>query len=80
MALIDHYKLAALVGEPSAGCNGGVNFVPLSGGLKVMWTGMEVRKHDRTPLYGVGFAPGYPVKRTLQAVREGRDEYLEKSN
>lgn len=77
MAMIAHHQLATLVGEPTAGTNGNVNFIELPGGFRVMWTGMDVRKHDHTPFYGVGFGPDVPVKRTLSAVKEGRDEYLE---
>ena len=79
MAMIADYKLAQLVGEPTAGCNGNTNFLPLPGGFRVMWTGMEVLKHDRTHFYGTGFVPDFPVERTLRAVKEGRDEFLEKA-
>jgi hypothetical protein len=79
MAMIADYHLATLVGAPTAGCNGNANFIPLPGGFNVMWTGMDVRKHDRSPFYTVGFVPDYPVARTLRAVKEGRDEYLEKA-
>lgn len=79
MAMIADYGLARLVGAPTAGCNGNVNFIPLPGGFRVMWTGMDVRKHDRSSFYGVGFVPDFPVTRTLRAMREGRDEYLEKA-
>ena len=79
MAMIADYRLAKLVGEPTAGCNGGVNFIPLPGGFRVMWTGMEVLKHDRSPFYTKGFVPDYPVARTIQAAKTGRDEYLEKA-
>jgi hypothetical protein len=44
-----------------------------------MWTGMEVLKHDRSPFYTKGFVPDYPVARTIQAAKTGRDEYLEKA-
>lgn len=77
MAMIAHHRLATLVGAPTAGCNGNVNFIPLPGGFRVMWTGMDVRRMDRTPFYTVGFVPQVPVERTLHAVKEGRDEYLE---
>jgi hypothetical protein len=79
MAMIADYRLATLVGAPTAGCNGNANFIPLLGGFRVMWTGMDVRKHDRSSFYAVGFVPDYPVARTLRAVKEGRDEYLEKA-
>lgn len=79
MAMIADYHLATLVGAPTAGTNGNANFIPLPGGFRVMWTGMDVRKHDRSSFYTVGFLPDFPVARTLRAVKEGRDEYLEKA-
>ncbi|MGC4075278.1 MAG: S41 family peptidase [Nibricoccus sp.] len=79
MAMIANYRLATLVGDSTAGCNGNVSFIPLLGGFRVMWTGMDVRKHDRTSFYMTGFVPDYPVSRTINAVKNGVDEYLDKA-
>ena len=79
MGIIDHYNLATTIGEPTAGCNGNINKINLPCGYKVMWTGMKVLKHDGSQLYLKGFDPDYPVRKTIQAVKEGRDEYLEKA-
>jgi hypothetical protein len=45
LAIIEHYKLAALVGSPTAGTNGNINPFTLPGGYRVVWTGMKVLKH-----------------------------------
>jgi len=79
MGIIDHYKLATTVGEPTAGCNGNINVINLPCGYNVMWTGMKVMKHDGSQLYLKGFEPDYPVNKTIKAIREGRDEYIEKA-
>ena len=79
MGIIDHYHLATTVGETTAGCNGNVNYINLPCGYNVMFTGMKVLKHDDNRLYLKGFEPDYPVSKTIQAIREGRDEYLEKA-
>jgi C-terminal processing protease CtpA/Prc len=79
MGIIDYYNLATTVGAATAGCNGNVNNIILPCGYRVMFTGMKVLKHDGSQLYLNGFEPGYPVNKTIQAVREGRDEYLEKA-
>ena len=76
MAMLADYRLATLVGAATAGCNGNASFIPLPGGFRVMWTAMEVRKHDRTVFYGTGFRPDVPVARTRRGIEEGRDEYL----
>jgi C-terminal processing protease CtpA/Prc len=79
MGIIEHYKLAEIVGQTTAGCNGNVNFISLPGGFRVMWTGMKVLKHDGSQHHLIGIQPTVPVKRTIKAVREGRDQYLEKA-
>ena len=79
LGIIDHYQLGKLVGDTTAGTNGNVNFIPLIGGYSIMWTGMKVLKHDDSQLHLIGFRPDYPVKRTIKAIREGRDEYIEKA-
>jgi len=79
MGIYEHYKLAEFVGEPTAGCNGNANIHVLPGEMRVMWTGMKVLKHDGSQHHLVGIRPTHPVTRTIKAVAEGRDEYLEKA-
>lgn len=79
MGIIDHYNLATTVGEPTAGCNGNINTINLPCGYNAWFTGMKVLKHDGSQLYIKGFQPDHPVNKTIQAIREGRDEYLEKA-
>ena len=79
MSILDHYNLATTVGETTAGCNGNVNQINLPCGYNVWWTGMKVLKHDGSQLYIEGFQPDYPVNKTIKAIKEGKDEYLEKA-
>lgn len=79
MSIIDHYHLATTVGEPTAGCNGNINMITMPCGYYTWFTGMKVLKHDGSQLYLKGFEPDYPVNKTIQAIKEGRDEYLEKA-
>jgi C-terminal processing protease CtpA/Prc len=79
MGIVEHYKLAEIVGGPTAGTNGNVNPFKLPGGYTVVWTGMKVLKHDGSQHHKVGIQPTVPVSRTLRGVAEGRDEVLEKA-
>jgi C-terminal processing protease CtpA/Prc len=79
MSFIEHYKLAEIVGQPTAGTNGNVNPFNLPGGFRVIWTGMKVLKHDGSQHHLIGIQPTVPAERTIQGVREGRDEFLEKA-
>jgi hypothetical protein len=78
MGIVEAYKLAEIIGEPTAGTNGNVNHISLPGGYNISWTGMKVLKHDGTPHHGVGIHPTVPVKPTIKGLAEGRDEVLEK--
>jgi C-terminal processing protease CtpA/Prc len=79
MGIIEAYKLAEIVGEPTAGTNGNVNPFVLPGSYRVAWTGMKVLKHDGSTHHGVGIQPTVPVSRTILGVSEGRDEQLERA-
>ena len=76
MGIVEHYRLAEIVGAPTAGTNGNVNPFQVPGGYTIVWTGMKVLKQDGSRHHGVGIEPTVPVKRTLAGVRGGRDEFL----
>jgi C-terminal processing protease CtpA/Prc len=79
LGIIEHYKLAEIVGGPTAGTNGNVNPLALPGDYRVMWTGMKVLKHDGSRHHGVGIQPTVPVARTIRGVAVGRDEVLDRA-
>jgi len=79
MSFIEHYKLAGIVGQPTAGTNGNTNRFVLPGDFSIRWTGMKVVKHDGSQHHLIGIKPTVPVRRTIQGVIEGRDEFLEKA-
>ena len=79
MGIVEHYALGEIVGRPTAGANGDVNPFTLPGGYSFYWTGMRVVKHDGSQHHLVGIQPTVPVARTLEGVREGRDEDLERA-
>jgi hypothetical protein len=79
LGIVDYYRLGKLVGDTTAGTNGNANFIPLIGGYSIMWTGMKVLKHDGSQHHLIGFKPDYPVHRTISAIMEEKDEYIEKA-
>jgi Periplasmic protease len=74
LGIIEAYKLAAIVGEPTAGTNGDINPFNLPGNYTVIWTGLKVLKHDGSQHHGIGIQPTVPVSRTIRGIREKRDE------
>jgi hypothetical protein len=79
LGIIEAYKLADIVGEPTAGTNGDVNPFTLPGNYTVRWTGMKVLKHDGSRHHGVGIQPTVLVHRTIRGIAAGRDEQLERA-
>ncbi|PWJ42904.1 S41 family peptidase [Sediminitomix flava] len=77
MSFIEHYDLATIVGQPTAGTNGDINPFNLAGDISVSWTGLKVFKHDGSQHHGVGIQPDIWVEKTVDGVKEGRDEFLE---
>jgi hypothetical protein len=79
LGIVEEHGLGEIVGEATAGTNGNVNYIALPGGYTVRFTGMRVVRHDGSQHFGVGIPPTLPVTRTLEGVRQGRDELLERA-
>lgn len=79
LSFIEHYRLAEIVGQPTAGANGNINPFVLPGGFRLIYTGMRVVKHDGSQHHTIGIQPTIFTKRTIQGVRQGRDELIEKA-
>jgi C-terminal processing protease CtpA/Prc len=79
LGYIEGYKLATIVGQSTAGTNGNVNPFNLPGGYTIPWTGMKVLKHNGSQHHGIGILPDIYVSKTIQGIKDGRDEFLEKA-
>lgn len=67
------------IGSQTAGANGDVTFLTVPGGLSVRFSGHDVRHADGRQLQRVGLTPDVEVVPTIQGIREGRDEVLERA-
>ena len=63
----------------TCGANGNTNPFTLPGGYRLIYTGMRVVKHDGSQHHTIGIQPTVYLERTIQAVREGRDKFMEKA-
>ncbi len=79
MGVVEHYDLGVIVGGATAGANGTLNRTELIGDYVVSWTGKRVRKHDGSQHHLVGIRPDIEAERTIEGVRNGQDEVLEKA-
>lgn len=79
LSIVKHYKLGIIIGQTTAGTNGNVNVIKLPNGLSVRFTGVKTMMLDGSKFHGVGILPDIFVNKTINGIKEGRDEYLEKS-
>ena len=67
------------VGGTTAGCNGNRTWLSLPGGGRLWFTGMRVKFGDGSRFQNIGITPDVPVAPTVDGIRAGRDEVLEKA-
>ena len=79
IGFFERYKLATIIGQPSAGTNGNVNQTSILGIYTVSWTGMRVTKHNGLQQHGIGICPDIYIERTIKGIVSGKDEFLEKA-
>ncbi len=70
---------ATVVGSTTAGADGNVSSIVLPGNVPTMITGLGVYYPDGRETQRVGMVPDVEVKPTIQGIKEGRDELLEKA-
>jgi C-terminal processing protease CtpA/Prc len=70
---------ATFIGSPTHGANGDVTFARLPGGLRMSFTGQEVKHADGKQLQRIGILPHIAIRPTLAGVRAGKDELLDRA-
>lgn len=78
LGLIRHNELGPIVGSNTAGANGNVLPLMLPGGFTVSYTGMRVIGPDGAPFHARGIEPDVRAAPTVEGLRAGRDEVLER--
>jgi C-terminal processing protease CtpA/Prc len=70
---------ATIVGSTTAGADGNVSAIFLPGGLRTMISGIGVYDPDGTETQRIGIVPDVEVKPTIEGIKDGRDEVMEKA-
>jgi len=66
-----------VMGTNSIGANGNVVYLPLPGGIVMIYTGLGVYSPDGGQTQRIGLSPDIYVPRTIVGISEGRDELME---
>jgi len=68
-----------IIGSTTAGADGNVSTIMLPGGLRTMISGIGVYYPDGTETQRIGIVPDIEIHPTVEGIRNGRDELLEKA-
>ena len=68
-----------IVGSTTAGADGNVSTILLPGGLSTMISGIGVYYPNGTETQRIGIVPDVTVKPTIEGIKKGKDEVLEKA-
>jgi len=69
----------SVIGSTTAGADGNVSAILLPGGMRTMISGIGVYYPDGTETQRVGIVPDIEVKPTIEGIKNGRDELMEKA-
>ncbi|MCW3120360.1 MAG: peptidase [Chitinophagaceae bacterium] len=73
------FKLATIIGRPTAGANGGIAEFRLPAMNNRFYSGQLVTNHDGSKEHINGIIPDIVVEPTIKGITEGRDEILERA-
>ncbi|NUM81214.1 hypothetical protein HUU42_10445 [bacterium] len=67
------------IGMPTIGANGDITSTVLPGGITINFTGHDVRHGDGRQLQRLGIQPDIRIEPTIEGVRKGKDEILDRA-
>ncbi len=70
---------SVFIGTPTAGANGAVTAFMAPGGIDILFSGQDVRWPDGKQLQRMGLIPDIEAHPTIEGIRAGRDEILERA-
>lgn len=79
LGYIKDNQIAEIVGKPTAGVDGDANRYQIPGNITGIFTGTEVLNADRSQTCIIGIEPTVPMERTIDGVKRGVDEYIQKA-
>jgi C-terminal processing protease CtpA/Prc len=68
-----------VIGSTTAGADGDASPFALPGDLSTLISGNGIYYPDKRPTQRIGIVPDIEVKPTVEGIRDGRDELIEKA-
>lgn len=80
MLIKTYYPKAIFVGRPTAGSNGNIVMnINLPGGVSFSYSSIDFHYADGTQLQRIGVLPDIYVDDSIEGIKQGKDELLEKA-
>lgn len=79
LSSIETFPNVTLIGQPTAGSNGNAALINLPGNYSVYFTAAGMSYPDGMSAVGDGIQPDIYVKRTIEGIKNNKDEILEKA-
>lgn len=70
---------SVVIGRTTAGTNGDVRPFKLPGNIETRISGLGIFYPDKTPTQRIGLQPDIYVEPTIEGIKAGRDEYIERA-
>ena len=77
--IVKHWNIGKIIGQPTAGANGNINYLPLPGNMAVTFSGIKTLNSDGSKHHLIGIIPDYEVDFTLEDIKLERDPYILKA-
>lgn len=77
--LVRRHRLGPLLGEPTGGTNGEMNFASIGRHFRLSWTGRTVRSFDGQSCQGQGITPDIEVYATMNSIQNQQDAVLQRA-
>jgi C-terminal processing protease CtpA/Prc len=72
-------KNVTIIGSQTAGADGDVTGILMPGGIETNFSGHGVHYLDGRPTQGIGIVPDIKIEPTINGIKAGRDEVLERA-
>jgi len=79
VSAIKTFPNVTLIGSPTSGTNGEATFINLPGGYRYRMTSAMIHYVGGTPSVGNGIQPDIYIERTIEGMKNNKDEVLEKA-
>ena len=79
MVLQAAYKKVSIIGSQTAGADGDITGIKFPGGIYTAFSGHGVHYPDGRPTQGIGIVPDIKITPTINGIKAGKDEVLERA-